>query len=126
MCLGGPFDVFTICDFAMSGISDPLVMYFMEENLAKDKKLKAQAKLIANLQLQHLNNCAELAHAFHERQILEERIRMYQSMLRNSRDRVARLEDHLSFYTGSNVRHVIHIDESTTDDDDMSLASDNE
>lgn len=109
----------------MSGIRDPLLVFFMEENVAKDKKMKAQAHLIAHLQLQQLNDRAELAHAFHMRQRLEERVRMYQAMLRTSRDRVIRLEDHLSFYTGANVRHVVHID-SDSDTDQMSLASDTE
>lgn len=108
----------------MSGVRDPLVEYFMQESAAKDVKLKNQASAIAKLQLQHLKLRTDLAqlHNLHER--LEERCRMYQSMLRSSRDRVILLEDHLSFYTGANTRHVIHVHDS---DSDMSLThSDNE
>lgn len=107
----------------MSGIRDPLLVFFMEENVAKDKVLKTQATLIANLQLNQLNDRAELAHAFHIRQQLEERILRYQSMLRSCRDRVNYLEDHLRFYTGDNRINFVHID---SDSDTISLASDSD
>lgn len=108
----------------MSGIRDPLLEYFMGESAAKDIKLKKQADIIAKLQLQHMQLRTEFAQLYNLHDRIEERVRMYQSMLRRSRDRVIRLEDHLSFYTGATERHIIHIHDS--DSDVMSLASDSD
>lgn len=90
---------------SMSGLRDPLLTYFMEESAAKEVKLTQQKRLISKLQLELTASRAQYASIWSVQDRLLERIRMYQSMLRRSRDRVITLEERIAMFTGSS--HLI-------------------
>lgn len=108
---------------SMSGLRDPLLTYFMEESAAKEVKLTQQKRLISKLQLELTASRAQYASIWSVQDRLLERIRMYQSMLRRSRDRVITLEERIAMFTGSSHPNFIVVD-SDDDSDTMSLTAD--
>jgi hypothetical protein len=101
----------------MSGISDPLVQFFMGESNSKDILIQNQQKLIHNLQLDNLRLRTEYQelYRFYE-QSLERCTRSYRTN-RALRDHVFEIERRLALFTGRLEGFDVTVIDDDTDTD---------